>query len=144
MDIFNTMQKAGQAISKTITPEKQRRDEPLGEKREPLREPIKREQKGGIFGSRPKISRFFMIQRFRRAPDRVEGGGKLTKAEKITLAEEVFPQKEYGYYINQNAWQRRVSQLVKSERRVINPTEKMKLRTKIKFLNSIKKGENKN
>lgn len=144
MGIFQTMQRVSQAISKTLMPEKQKRDVSLGGKREISRDPIKREQETGIFGSHSKINRPSMIKSFKRAPDRVEGGGKLRKPEKIALAEEVFPQKKYGYYITQGEWQRGVRHLVKSGRRVSKPTERMKLRTKIKFLRSIKGEENQN
>lgn len=138
------MQKVSQAISKTLMPEKQGRDLPLGGKREAPRNPIKREQEAGIFGSHSKLTRPYVIKSFKRAPERVEGGGKLKKAERIALVEEVFPQKKYGYYITQGEWQRGVRHLVKSGRRVFKPTERMKLRTKIKFLRSIRGEKDKN
>ncbi len=143
MGIFQTIQKVGQAVSKTLMPEKQNRDVSLGGRREASRDPIKREQETGIFGSHSKINRPFMVKSFRKAPDRVEGGGKLKKPEKIALAEEVFPQEKYGYYITRGEWRRGMRHLVKSGRRLSKPTERMKLRTKIKFLGSIEGEEGK-
>ncbi len=136
MNILNSIQRAGQAISRTIMPDRQQ-NKSLGRERPPERKPLEHEKESGIFGSHSKINRPSFIRTLKRSPERVEGGGKLKKMERISLAEETYPQKEYGYYITRGEYKRGLRHLVKRGRRITKPTEKMKHRTKIKFLQGL-------
>jgi hypothetical protein len=134
MSVYRILKSIAKA---TIIPQKQGKQQRVKEQKI-----IKREVKSGFFGGKPYIHRSQFRKMLRKAPKRVPGGGVLTEQEKLAIEKEVFPQKEYGSYITTWEFKKGIRHLKRLKGRVTSPLERMKLRRKIRFLESLEGKEN--
>lgn len=95
-----------------------------------------------LFGSRTHVHRSYLRKFLKKeaihTPKKVPGtGGKLTRKEILSIEKEVFPEKQYGGYITLSEFKKAIKGLQKEKWRTTSPTLRQKIRTKIKYLESL-------
>lgn len=98
---------------------------------------------GGVFGSKPYLTRYKFRQQLKKASGKIPGGGVYTQKERIAIEKELFPKRKFGQYVTPYEMNRRIKNLKHQLFRSGNATEKTETRKQIKFLEKLK-GEEKN
>lgn len=134
MDIFGAFQKISRMATKTLL--------------ERFSTESQKPKKGEIIQHKPPASPLFGSRRYvhrrelkkflaRKAPERIKGAGKLTREELIAMEKEVFSEKQFGGYITLSEFKKALRSLKKTKRRIGSAVQRQKIRTKIKFLESL-------
>ena len=141
-------------IGNSLIPRKSARDSSkpdlgvsIGQKRAPEGEITKRKKgPGGIFGSKPYLSRFAFRQRLKRVSGNVSGRGVYTTKERLELEDKLFPKDKFGEYITPYKISRQIKALKHKIYKHGDALEKIELRKQLDFLKNLKgeDQENKN
>jgi hypothetical protein len=87
-----------------------------------------------LFGSRRYIHRRELREFFKKVPKKIPEGRKLPREELVSMEKEIFPEKRFGEYITVSEFKKALRELKKAKRRATKPSQRAKVRTKIKLL----------
>jgi hypothetical protein len=114
-----------------------------GHKRAKEAEITKRnEGPGGVFGSKPFLTRYRFRQQLKKTSAKIPGGGVYTQKERMAMEKELFPKEKFGQYITPHEMNRRIKNLKHQIFRSGSATEKIATRKRVKFLEKLR-GEEK-
>ncbi|MEA3453244.1 MAG: hypothetical protein U9Q96_02850 [Patescibacteria group bacterium] len=129
--------------SKTIATAKNEKTLPgrsgSGHERMKEGEVTKREEgPGGVFGSRPYLTRYSFREKLKRTSGKIPGGGVYTQAERVKMEKDLFPRERFGKYITPYEMNRRIKNLKHQLFRSRDVAEKKDVRKQIKFLEKLR------
>jgi len=93
---------------------------------------------GGVFGSKPYLTRHRFREQLKKASGKIPGGGVYARKERIAMEKELFPKEKFGQYITPYEMNRRIKNLKHQLFRSGNATEKVETRKQIKFLEKLR------
>jgi len=96
---------------------------------------------GGVFGSKPHLTRYKFREQLKKVSGKIPGGGVYTQKERIKMEKELFPRGKFGQYITPYEMNRRIRNLKHKIYRSRNVTEKVEARKQVKFLEKLRGGE---
>ncbi len=116
-----------------------------GQKRAPEGEITKREAgPGGIFGSKPYLTRFDFRKRLKKTSGEVPGRGVYTTKERLEMEDKLFPKEKFGQYITPYELSHRIKDLKHKIYNSRDPLEKIEARKQRDFLKGLKGEEKEN
>jgi|AntAceMinimDraft_16_1070373.scaffolds.fasta_scaffold00428_17 hypothetical protein len=94
---------------------------------------------GGIFGSRPFLTRDRFRKQLKKTAGKIPGGGTYTQKERIAIEEKLFPKEKFGQYITPYEISHRIKNLKHQIFVSRDVNKKMETRKQVKFLEKLRR-----